>query len=341
MQCPNCHFENMPGSAACVRCGSAVAFSAVSVAVQPPRAAPWRKRSRRWLPWRRPWYAVRDGAIEIENWLGRQTNEPLLVSFWTPALAMRSFFPGWVHWRLGHRGRGAVFALLFWPMTIIGLLTLGSPVGGFLIGLALWAQWGSLIDLWTQPDDRWRDRLVYVPIKTLLLLAAVYVPLAWAASRIAVVRRLEVAAANNQAGDVLLFRTGWRPWTNVAPGDLVLYSFDRQLVELGSHRYLNLYGERLDRVIAGPGSSVEWNAGRLRVDGRDVAWLPLDRWRLPKVLMVRVPVDHYCIFPTNNVGIEATSAPELWQELSLVPFSNIRGRLVVRTYPLSRWSWIE
>src|SRR5258708_15344237 len=108
MQCPNCQFENMPGNTACVRCGSAVAFAGMQIAVYPPRAQIWAKHARRWMPWRRAWYVVRDGLRELEDWVRNEASRTMVVEDWTPALTAKSLVPGWVHWSLGHRARGLV-----------------------------------------------------------------------------------------------------------------------------------------------------------------------------------------------------------------------------------------
>ncbi|MBX9581681.1 MAG: hypothetical protein K2X87_15370, partial [Gemmataceae bacterium] len=38
MQCVNCAFYNVPGSAACGRCGTTLRFDQLDVSVEPPRA---------------------------------------------------------------------------------------------------------------------------------------------------------------------------------------------------------------------------------------------------------------------------------------------------------------
>lgn len=39
MQCVNCRFENLPGLAACGRCGASLVLKKSVIAVDPPRAA--------------------------------------------------------------------------------------------------------------------------------------------------------------------------------------------------------------------------------------------------------------------------------------------------------------
>ena len=57
MQCPNCQFENMPGSEICPRCGSTLRLSAAVMSLHPPRAQPWAKAVRRAFPFGRAYYA--------------------------------------------------------------------------------------------------------------------------------------------------------------------------------------------------------------------------------------------------------------------------------------------
>src|SRR5262245_31071590 len=59
MQCPNCRFENMPGVAACGRCGGSLQLTSTAIDVHPPRAGAWAKALRRVSPGRRS-YQFRD-----------------------------------------------------------------------------------------------------------------------------------------------------------------------------------------------------------------------------------------------------------------------------------------
>ena len=39
MECPSCHFHNMPGSRRCLKCGGRLDAAAQAIAVEPPRAS--------------------------------------------------------------------------------------------------------------------------------------------------------------------------------------------------------------------------------------------------------------------------------------------------------------
>ena len=77
MQCPNCQFQNMPGANACVRCGTSMQLRAEAIDVHPPRARPLVLHLRRWIPWRRLYYPVRDVVIKRGGALERGAGDDL------------------------------------------------------------------------------------------------------------------------------------------------------------------------------------------------------------------------------------------------------------------------
>ena len=67
MQCSSCRFENMPGVDVCGRCGSSLRLATAVLDVHPPRARPWAKRLRRYLPLHAASARLRDVASEVSR----------------------------------------------------------------------------------------------------------------------------------------------------------------------------------------------------------------------------------------------------------------------------------
>src|SRR5262245_20174802 len=134
MQCSSCRFENMPGLDACGRCGSNLRLATAVLDVEPPRATPWQKRLRRWLPWssvNQLRYAVRDGKVYAASRLEE-------TGLWIPepAILFRLLIPGWAHFFTGQRIRGGLFLGIYLVLLGLGILLWGTTAGGILLGLA-------------------------------------------------------------------------------------------------------------------------------------------------------------------------------------------------------------
>src|SRR5689334_2424233 len=118
MQCPNCHFHNMPGSDTCGRCGSPLRLAAAAaIDVHPPRAGRVAKSIRPTT------YAIgrmrRCASDTISRpYFGLLSAMPSTDAIpW--ALVVRMSVPGWPQMYLGYRARGHV---LLWSYAVL-LLT--------------------------------------------------------------------------------------------------------------------------------------------------------------------------------------------------------------------------
>ena len=104
---------------------------------------------------------------------------------------------------------------------------------------------------------------------------------------------------------------------------------------------MQFYGERIDRVLAGPGSQVRWGDNKLWIDGRESELRPLNSPRLPKSLSFEVPPGHYAILLTTDGLLDSNTPSDIWQAVGTVPADHIIGRTFLRNYPLSAWWWIR
>jgi len=94
-------------------------------------------------------------------------------------------------------------------------------------------------------------------------------------------------------------------------------------------------------VLAMPGDHVRWDNGQLWVNNQLTELSPLNPARIPPGIEWNVPADHYLILPSTGAAIPTDAPITIWQEVGLIPFSAIRGRVYFRTSPLSRWGRIR
>jgi signal peptidase I len=178
----------------------------------------------------------------------------------------------------------------------------------------------------------------------LLLFALVYLPAGWVVSRWATPLTLDYAAAPFAPGDVLLLNPrAYGEATPPRPGDVVMYhqAFRQARAPANGPAYVIAEGDVIDRVLAGPGDTVRWEKGGVWINGQESPHLPLNPRRPPDGLKWTVPAHNYVILPTTSVAINPNITAEMWQQVSLIPESEIRGRVYFRTQPLSRWGRIR
>jgi hypothetical protein len=101
-------------------------------------------------------------------------------------------------------------------------------------------------------------------------------------------------------------------------------------------RYTYFTGERIDRILAGPGDGVLWQDGRLTVNGRPSDVRPLNPGSAPKRLEVTLPADGFLILPTTTPLLSPGDVEATWHSLSVVPADRVRGRVYAITNPLKR-----
>src|SRR5947209_1648139 len=103
MQCPNCQFENMPGTAGCARCGTSLRLAALAISVHPPRAKVWQKRTRRMLPGYGFTYRLRRGLGNVVKRLDAIAHPQGTVLESTSLFML--VVPGWPQFHAGYHWR--------------------------------------------------------------------------------------------------------------------------------------------------------------------------------------------------------------------------------------------
>ena len=349
MQCVNCQFENMPGAGSCARCGTSMLIAGSAIAIEPPRAGRWIRQVRPWLqPFRLSYYRIRDTLTAGLPPLYAEFVRPIDTPSLYPGLIGRMCVPGWTHFYLGHGVRGAVFLATYLPILVYALAAIGSTNGAIALGIAFGVHAASLVDLLTNSEQSFRERIFVIPLLIMVSLFAWYWTIGSAISQVASTRALIRPAGPFDRGEVLIFNRWAYAVGTPQPGDVVVYQVPSRpngvrIPSLGTREatFLQLNGERIERVLAGPNSTLQVQDGKLLIDGRSSAYLPLDAHRLPRSLTLGVPENHYAILLTTDAYLGPDTPAAVWQQFCVVPTENIIGRVYLRNYPFSRRSWIH
>jgi len=347
VQCVNCQFENMPGSAACVRCGTSLRLATAAVAVHPPRATPLAKRLRSWFPLVFYYYRFREQLGRIDLRLPTWLTEALVTDRLRIGTWLRMIVPGWAHAHEGQWDRGRWYLLGWLAMAGLAVLTFGSALSALLAGLVLAVHAGSMIDLAWRSREFEDERTLFAVVVVwtavaCLVVVGLYVPLRQVVFSVIDARQWMDDEPPLAAGDVVLFR----PLVNLSdlpqPGDVVVYSRGGYSLQQEYHRTLvRPPADAMDRIIAGPDTKVRWRQGKLTVNGQDSSVRPLAAERVPADFELEVPSGYVCIFPSTDSLLATSASLEQWTQLSLVPQHAILGRAVVRNYPFWRLWWIR
>lgn len=341
MQCANCRFENMPGVAACGRCGSSLRLATAVMDVQPPRATAFAKRWRRWsLPTQRGWRRFWDTCLTATSRFIHAFGDTPELDMPLPRVLARLVVPGWAHIYCGHRWRGGVFLVLFAACLLPGLLYWGTALGANLLGLAFGIHASATLDLIWQGRYGFLHRMAMSLTSSAVLVVGLYLPVGLVLHCLAAPRVLEFVGQPFEAGDVLLVNRWAYVRTPPQPGDVVCFwRHDSPVFQ--TERGVNMRvpaGEDIDRILAGPGMKVVWENGTLQLDGLATPWQPLNTAVAPQRWQVTVPKDTYLIYPSI---IQGALTPAHRQSLSLVAAKDIQGKAYFRWQPLSRWGRIR
>ncbi|NLE38341.1 MAG: hypothetical protein GX621_09990 [Pirellulaceae bacterium] len=332
MQCPSCHFENMPGVEACGRCGAVLRVASMAIDVNPPRAKRKGGHWRAWYPFLRRWQSAKHGIAPILT-LARQGLDEFSRTRPTWGLLARMFVPGWPQFFAGDAVRGRIMLWGYLAAMPLGLLFIGTFFGSMLIGSALALHASSVVDFIFAGTARWPIRIAYLILCFVVLAGAIYVPAHWAFSQVVVPQRIARTAPPLYAGDVILYNPSAYVRAEPRLGDVVVYEVPagRTPAAVGNVVYA-IGGLRIDRVLAGPGQTIEIKEDGIWVDGRQSPWRPLNEELLPLSLKLTVPDGCHFIFLSTDPIIPAFRL----MEFAVVPSNQIRGRVFMRSQPLWR-----
>jgi hypothetical protein len=337
----------MPGLTICGRCGSSLALAS-DIEITPPRASVRAKRLRRLLPtWSsRDWFTTRQRLARTTRTLRELVGQELATTWPRPGVWLRFIVPGWAQLANGDPRRGRLFLRAFAGLVAGVLFFYASTLGNMLIGLSFSLHVSSVIDA-LGGHGGVRQRLYQSLLGMLLLGLLIYFPIGWVVSRVAAPRQLNQTMGEFRQGDVLLANH----WDHPEPGQLVFWWMARDIRQsdpyegsgLGHMVYMQRAGERVARVIAGPGQSVEWDGHELRVDGKllDFKAHHIEPRKLPTENPFHVSPGYYLIQAVDVPIIDQVNDPNLWRATSLAREEFIRGRIYMVYQPLRRRSLVQ
>jgi hypothetical protein len=355
MQCPSCHFENMPGVSNCGRCGAALNLGSAAVNVYPPRARRWARPFRRffyfftrtrylpagWLEGRAGKWAAK-GADMLRDEINSFKNDRIP---WR--IVMRMALPGWPQLFLSRRLQGRIFLCGFLTFMPLGLFFAGTGLGGFFMGLALALHAASIIDIVIFFSRQRDSRLVYSLACMILVGTVLYFPAAWLITRVAVAQQFQRNADPFLAGDVILYNPSAYRRTDPQVGEIVMYRLPYAHFDIPNpgghgHAIYDFTGQIVaGRVLASPGQKLAYEKGQLKVDGRLSPWSQsVPAQFFTEGLNTTMPDGQYYILS----GFTPTAQelrPEILSNYTFVPRGSILGRVYFRTHPLGRFGAIR
>lgn len=326
----------MPGSGRCARCGGLIALATAAINVHPPRAG----RVSRSMPrlWGRFW--------TLRQTLGNYSlmvSRPLAQLFarfedtnFTLGTLLCCIVPGWAHRHHGNMYRASLFFFGYIAILIPGLIFFGTFLGSMLLGLAFGVHVASASDALVGRFATIGDRLSFTFACAAVIGLALYFPVGALAARVAVPVHINQDIQPFSRGDVLWYR----PSTSITPGDFVLYTVP-EATATGDHTRYIFGNQWINRVIAVSGQRVRLNGGRLFVDSRLSAWQPTEGMWASFDSEFVVPAGRVFIPPESLAPPGVRLTLDIWQQICVVPQSNVFGRIVFRSQPLWRISTIN
>lgn len=330
MQCPSCHFENIPGQPSCVRCRSILDSSAIKIDVHPPRASFGRKQIRRAFPsFRERW-----------NWISRIRLSTLAVNvaddFPVSGILVRLLVPGWAHIYCGYKQSGKIILGVYAALILIFTLTVGSALGTWVLGLALGLHVIAVMHLLLSDVNGPWERfgyLVVVYTALMFMYSVGWLTIQRSINPITIVR----SVGQFSRGDVVFSSQAASP--NV--GRFVYYQLPVRDVLVrrpdGQRRYR--FGERaFDRILASEGQSYSISKGHLIVDGVASPLRPANG-EIPMDITASgvVPPGHWLILPGT---VPNAYFVEPLNQISIVSKSNVDGVLFLKRNSIFSWNFL-
>jgi len=335
VQCLSCGFENLPGLTACGRCASPLDLRAIGV--EPPRAGRGRIRTR-----------LHQLLIRARN-AGRALRQLEITRQGPPevrALAA-SLLPGLGHVLTGHRVAGLTFLVLWLAAAAAAVVHIASrrQYVFLVVMLGLHA-----LALFTLAADSLRlmppvRRIIGCVALSGVLGLGVYGGAGWLITGF--VQPVDIGRAHLKPGllraeDGLLVGGRWLRPRQFERGALVMFEvrpYEGLQNRIGG-------GVAFDRVLGVPGDAVAIDGSRVLVNDRPpprdrgpLSTLPPSDGLPRRVLGPR----EYFIIP-SQVGILAHNAVlhhSAMEQLTVIPYENIRGRVWWRVRPPERWGPLE
>lgn len=346
MQCVNCQFENMPGTPACVRCGTSLGLATAVISIAPPRATKLQKELRRWIPFWQMYYPLQNRLASAFQRATAAVARDLAIHLPAFGTWTRMIVPGWAHLHEGHTRTGRGFLGVWLAALFVTVLGYGSSMGAVAVGILFATHASSILDLLLQGGHRTFRAASFAVALSVTLALVIYWPIASTLPHFLASRQLLKTSPPFVQGDVILYNPRAFIGTSPQAGDVVLYRNTEFRLPTadgtpnGRRVQTRVRGEWIDRVIAGPKSHVRWDGKQVWINGALSSVQPLGPNVLTTSFEVEVPSGACCIFPTTNPYL-AQASESAWQSHCIVPNSQIVGKVLLRNYPFWRWWWFQ
>ncbi len=330
MQCPSCHFENMPGQTLCGRCHSNLQLASLNLSVTPPRATVGKKVIRSFTPNLNEFLENTGSVLEsITGRLVANVNDSSIPSW---RIILRMILPGWAQAYCGFKFRAIVFSLSYFLLLVLGVLYYGTAIGSFYLGLLICVHSASILDLFKFETNHRLSSIIASLVILAVVWTVIYQPI-WAVLRaVAEPIMIQTNAPPLQRSDVLLVNHRRSP----EPGDVVVYTIPEVVSRtFNSGRPVNyeFRGRQVDRIIAGAGQKVSHERGQLQIDGVASSVLALGELARFAEFNVEVPANHWLIIPSTVANAELVDP---LAQLMLINFRQVEGVVYWRSHPFSR-----
>jgi len=231
------------------------------------------------------------------------------------AAGARIIVPGFPQWSWRQRDRALVLFGSYAAALVVGVFAWGTATGLAVLAFAFATHAASAADAIRQYAFPGFGRLVPACSASAGLGAICYGP----ALAMASVFAWPIAPEERPREGYLVNRWAYREGGDPRPGETIWL---RQAPR-GAR-------PRIARVVAGPGQRLEWSAGRLLVDDREVAGSPFRTSGSPDELKLTVPDGHVLI----SFGLDPAAnrpVPGGWE---IVDRADVQGRAWARSYPI-------
>lgn len=339
MECPNCTFQNIPGTRACVRCATLLDFSGVEV--DPPRASSGRLGRQARAAAISARATVRGGTSEIARTLRLpqlgemglfgylRTLVPGLPQIWSDVRALRVL--GWI-------------ILAVWSLVLLlALFSVGTDFAMLLCfaAISIHCFSASLALARDMEDAPLIVRLVLGLSLYFFLMLVVYTPGYVLAQQLAVT--VPIAGIRNNVvvanGETLVRTAAWTRPARFERGDLVVCTIDPAYAGGHGQGIMVLGGYNVDRIIGLPGDHVVVEKGVLTVNGVTPPpdMRPIGGTEgLPDCQFV-VEDNSLAIFPSVfQMNALFNNRLDLFLQIAVRPRNEVLGRVIFRLRPWSR-----
>ena len=344
MECPNCQFQNAPGTASCLRCRGRLDLAGVDFV--PPRAGDAslalrvrRRAGRRARLWGE---RVDRGAGALSAALRAPVPDDRR---WSAVLW--SIVPGLGSVHVGERVLGWTLFSIWGLLLALWLLTIGDGISWLFLAGAVSVHSTAVVVLFGRAlgERNVVYRMLMGLVAYMLVAAIVYAPAGWALGRVVRVVPVQMAQGADgavRAGDVLLYTGAWMRPAELARGDLVVFEVAAGMAGGAMLRE----GLGVGRIVGLPGERVTWKKEGerfvLRVDGVVVppSMYPIAGMGRLEEFDIQSLDGSYTLLPTSIAAndIQAAGfAAGIALDRSRVPPARIIGRVLFRLRPWLRF----